>query len=187
MEIIKIIVNSTLKIGMITYLSKRIIELFFSRKVEQFKNDLEKENIKLRIRYGRLHTERAMVIKEFYKKMAGTFSSFQSLMQPLQLAGDITQEEEAKKAAKEANEMMNYFNENKIFFEEDLAKDIEELLKTIRLSWIDFTMSMELKKSGTKYTKEWHQAWKTISEQTPVIKYKIENKFREIIGINKKM
>jgi hypothetical protein len=184
MDFLKTFINTSLIIGAITYLAKRIIELFFSNKEKEFKNNLEKENIKLRIRYEKLHTERAIVIKEFYKKMVITYSSFESLMKPLQLAGEPSQEIKAKKGVQDANDMIDYFAQNKIFFEEDLTKDIEDLLKTFNSSWIDFSTSMDLKKSGTKYAKEWRDAWKTISEQSPVIKRKIENRFRKIIGID---
>jgi len=167
------------------YLIKKIAEQFFARDLEKFKSDLEKEAIQFKIRYEKLHSERAEVIKEVYKKIVRTNRSFHSLMNPMQWAGEPTEEEKGKKAASEINSLVDFYEENRIFFEEKLAGEIDELLKKFRDPWIQFDYSKYKTESKHKDVEEWNKAWKQISEDIPVIKKLIEKRFRDIIGIEK--
>ena len=104
-------------------------------------------------------------------------------MCPLQFAGEFVEEEKARLAVKEINELIDYYEENRIFFEEELAKEIDELLKKIKESWNQFKYSKDLKDGNGKDTREWNKAWKQISEDVPIVKKIIEKRFRDIIGI----
>jgi len=174
-----------LAIVAITWLAREIFNRMLSRDLEKFKADLEKQAVEFRIRYERLHSERVGVIKEVYKKIVSTYRSFHSLMNPLQLVGEPTQEEKGREAAKNANELINYYEENRIFFEEKLAEDVDSLLSGFRDAWNKFNYSIEARKVGEhkEALKEWNLAWNQIQKKVPDVKKQLENKFRNILGI----
>ena len=171
--------------GLIVWLIKQLFKQSFAKDIERFKADLSKEAIQFRIRYEKLHSERAEVIKEVYKRISRTYRAFRSYMCPLQLVGEPPEEEKCKKAVEEINALIDYYEENRIFFEEEVAKEIDSLLQKFREAWNQFDYSKY--KTGREHrdVEEWNKAWKKISEETPKTKELIENRFRRIIGIEK--
>lgn len=169
----------------VSWVIKKYFEKLFDKDLEKFKADLEKQSIEFRIRYEKLHSERIEVIKEVYKKIVKTYKSFSSLINPLQSVGEPTESEKGKDAAKNANDLSEYYEENRIFFEEKLAEEIDLLLSEFRKIWGEFQasrMSKEFKDHKTMLD-QWSNAWKQIQEQIPSVKKQLENKFRNILGI----
>ncbi len=169
--------------GFITWLLKQILRQSFVKDLERFKSDLSKEAIKFRIRYEKLHSERAEVIKEVYKKISRTYRAFRSYISPFQFSGDLPEEDKRKQAVDEFNSLNNYYEENRIFFEENIAKEIDDLLENFVETLNQFDYSKD--KTGGDYrdVKEWNKAWKKLTEDTSKIKKLIENEFRKMIGV----
>jgi len=166
------------------WLIREIFKQILSKDVEKFKNDLELKSIEFKIKYEKLHTERAEVIKEIYKKISKTFQSMHSYVNIAQWSGEPNQEQKAKNAAEMANDLVSYYEENKIFFEEEVDFEIDKLMKEFKEVWLTYSLSKSLKPHSDESMKEWDKAWKKINEDVPNVKKIIENKFRKIIGIN---
>jgi len=160
------------------------IKQLFAKDLEKFKYNLEKETISYKTKFEKLHTERALVIKEIYKKIVITQRAFISLTHPFQPAGSPSEEERAKDAAQKANELTFYFEENRIYFEEDLAIELNEFMKKLREIWYEFNQ-FEYERGNKPYRKieAWNKAWDKAEKDIPEIKKKIEKRFRTIIGI----
>jgi len=137
-EITKIIFSTGFIVAGIVYLGKILINQFFSKDLEKFKANIEKEEFSYRIKYEKLHVERAEVIKQIYKKMTKTYRSFHSFMAPFQMSDDLPEKEKGEIAAKNANEFTDYFEENKIFLEKELADKVDKLSITFRSAWHKF-------------------------------------------------
>ncbi len=169
----------------LVWLSREIFKQILNRDLEKFKLNLEKEAIEFKIRYERIHGERVEVIKEVYKKMSNTYDSFFSLMNFIQSSEEPPQEEKGKEAAEIANDLIKYYSQNKIFFSEELAKDIDNFLDELKKSWVEFLISV-INKNIKEYKESlrYHSsAWKKIEKDIPEIKKQLERKFRDIIGI----
>ena len=169
----------------LVWLIRKIFVHFFDKDLEKFKSDLEKEAIEYKIRYERLHSERVEVIKEVYKKISNTYNSFRSLMNPWQGVEEPTQEEKGRRATENANELIYYYEQNRIFFSEELAEDVDVLLSVFKSTWNKFNdsrISNSIRDEKTS-TKQWHEAWKQIEEETPKVKKQLENKFRNVLEI----
>lgn len=102
----------------------------------------------------------------------------------------MVEEELGKKAADEFNSLYVYYSENKIFFEEDLAKEIDALLQNFREVYLQFRFRKSLpeyvsdKRRKQKELDVSIKAWgKLNNNEIPQIKSLIETKFRKIIGI----
>lgn len=166
------------------WLARELFGQVLSKDLEKFKSSLEKEAIQFKIRYEKLHTERAEVIKELYRRLATAYGDLRTLMCPGQFAGEPPLEEKGKTAAKATNNLIAYYEENKIFFEESLATEIDNLLEIFKNSWYKFHTSQELRELREPGSaKRWHDAWKEISEEGLKVKRLIEDKFRNILGI----
>jgi len=166
------------------WLIKNILDQILKKDVANFKHELERQTIEFKIRYEKLHAERAEVIKEIYKKISKTFRSLHSYVNIAQWSGEPSQEEKAKAAAQSANELVEYYEENRIFLEEEVAIEIDTLMKEFKDVWLTYNLSKSLQPHSDESIKAWDKAWKKINEEVPNVKKIIENKFRKIIGIN---
>ncbi|MDP1760252.1 MAG: hypothetical protein Q8L01_02265, partial [Candidatus Woesebacteria bacterium] len=82
------------------------------------------------------------------------------------------------------NDFTNFYEENRIFIDENLAKEIDKLSDVLKKAWVEFEISRFNKTNQVSYVENWSKAWKIILEETPIVKNKIENEFRKILGIN---
>lgn len=186
-EFIKFLVTNTVTAVIIIFLGKQVIQIWFSKDLENFKSELEKEAIKLKIRYESLHTERAKVVKELYSKIINAEYNISSTIKPLQLAGEKPKEEKVKKSVKALKELINYFEQNKIFLDEALEKKVEKLVNVCADSWVDFSVAQILKEYQDKESiDKWRESWEKFKEEAPKARKEIIQEFREIIGIENK-
>lgn len=167
-------------VWLVKILSNQLLE----RDLERFKAELGKENKKFEIQYSNLYQERAQVIKEVYKKIEISSRALSDLVSPLQY--DVSEDAESKrhkKAAESINDLSEYFYQNEIFFEKELAEKISKLIKEFIAIWHDF----QIVKSGKPVnTEDWGTAWERVRDKIPNITAPIAADFRKIIGIEEK-
>lgn len=168
----------------VVLVARKFIDQLFSEKLEKFKSDLEKEVIRHKTTFETLHTERANVIKEVYKLISKTQRAFESLMKPLQEVGEPLQEEKIKLLVVEFNNFSNYYQENRLFFNEALVEEIDKLLQEFVDIWRQWNHVQYLRKTGEPNIEQWGQVWGSIRDKIPPIQKSIETKFRNIIGID---
>lgn len=165
-------------------MAKKIGEQLLSRDIEKFKSDLEKESFRFRTKFEKLHGDRAEVIKNLYTKIVDTEENLSSLMSPFQPAGTDPQEVKAKKSADSINDLISYFERNKIFLDEKTEKSISKIVEICRSAWYDFDLVRMLKEDQDKtYHKQWNEAWNKFKDQSPKTKHKVIQSFRQILGI----
>jgi len=183
-ELIKLLVTNTVIVGAVAWIGREVFKQLFSKDLEKFKLNLE-EALRFRVRYERLHTERAEVIKELYKRLFRAHDSMSTLTCPCQFAGEPPLEEKAKSAERAVNGLISYYEENKIFLEEDLSEEFDKLIEHLKNAWWEFQTSQELRGSGeTGSAERWYKAWEKVSKEgVPEVRRRIEDKFRGIIGI----
>lgn len=173
-----------------SWLIKKHLEKLLDKDLEKFKANLEKNAIEFKIRYEKLHGERVEVIKEVYKKIVRVSISLYTLIiiGPPQPGGESGKEIKKKAEIVENNmdDLRKYYEENRIFFDEEMAKDVDSLLDIFlkaKANFIAAGVSRMLRDPKTEYS-QWQDAWELIEKETPKIKEQLENKFRNIIGIN---
>ena len=185
LELLTLLGTNAAIVGAVAWLGREVSKQFFSKDLEKFKLNLEKESLRYRIRYERLHTERAEVIKELYKRLSRAHDSMSTLTCPGQFAGEPSIEEKAKTAEGAVNGLISYYEENKIFLEENLSEEFDRLIGHFKSAWREFQTSQELRGSEEPGSAErWYKAWEKVSkEEVPEVRKRIEDKFRGIIGI----
>ncbi|MDB4984106.1 MAG: hypothetical protein JWM20_285 [Patescibacteria group bacterium] len=165
------------------WLIKKIADHFFSNKLEQYRASLEKENEKFRITYEKLHAERADVIKNIYKKIATTHDSLLSVTSPLQLNGEDPISAKRAVFVKNANDLLVYFDENKIFFSKSLESKIDSLNTDFKLVWNKWASSQGGYTGNGHDIDKWHEAWAHAKNESSKVRVEIEDEFRQLIGI----
>ncbi|MCK4631789.1 MAG: hypothetical protein KAT79_00895 [candidate division Zixibacteria bacterium] len=172
----------------VAWLARALFSQMLNRDLERFKSDLEKDAIQYKIRYERLQTERVDVIKEVYKKIVQVHRSIRSLLNPFQYVGQPTEQEKVIEATNKNIDLISYFEENRVFFEEKLAEDIDSLLTKFNEIWMQFEGSRNAKRDDDfkDARQRSDKAWKQINEDVPIVKGQLENEFRGILGIENK-
>jgi len=188
MDVIKaffeMLAASSVVVAGAVWLIRKISERFFDRDLEKFKSSLEREAIQFRVRYEKLHTERAIVIKEIYKRIAKVHIILLSLTNPGKFTGEPPIAEQEKEAAEAINDLVEFYEENRVFLEESLGKEIDNLIRIIRDSWYTFQFSQQMRSTGeTGAGDKRFESWKLAKDEIPKVKRVIETKFRGILGI----
>jgi hypothetical protein len=168
-----------------SWIIRKLIDNFFSHKLEKFKAQLEKEHTRYQITYDKLHTERAVVIKETYQKLVDVYKAFHSYMNPMQLTGELTTEEKQKIAAEKANDFIIYFDRNRIFFEDAQSEKIDKLRDSLWDCWTSFGLSKDLREDRQRKDgiAMWQKVWDKLNTEIPQIKKEVEKEFQKIIGL----
>lgn len=160
------------------WVARRLIDNFFSKKIEEYKAQLEKENTKYKITYEKLHAERANVIKETYKKLIDVHDGLKSYM--------------IKKDQKDLEDLLvnlcnfnKYYDQNRIFLNEALAKKLDQIRDFCWGIYGNFGASvvMEKMKDYMAANKEYLKGIKKFMDDFPSLRENIEKEFRTLIGI----
>lgn len=102
-----------------------------------------------------------------------------------QPAGTKPENEKAKIAADDGNKLLDYYLQHKIYFDKETCKLTEDINEKFNKAWIDFQFKDQIKREKPA-DDLWTKSWKTITEEIPTIKEKLEDVFRGILGINSK-
>jgi hypothetical protein len=192
-EIIEFLGGATAISVTIGYLGRKAIEAFLQGRIESYKKNLERIASEHSIRFQRLHSERAEIIKEFYGKLAVLDDTLYSTLRPFQVVGEPELEEKVKKLSVQFNELREYFLPKRIFFENRLCELIDKILETAKGVFFDITTyPVDIKDTNYKYDrnllKERHEFWEYAREihkkEITSLKGKLEDEFRMLLGIN---
>ena len=87
-QIIEFLGGTAMFGGVIAYLGKIAIDAYVSGRVEAYKGELQRVTTEHSVRFQRLHSERAEVIKEFYGKFVQLDETLHSTLRAFQQAGE---------------------------------------------------------------------------------------------------
>ena len=203
---------ATLIISAITYLAKRIVEQLLSRDLEKFKSNLQSENEKARIQFEKeiesykadlnlayskqiqLYSRKSEIIEELYHKlvdlnfmMLDLTALFRNITGKDELAINAEEVERVNKAAEAGNVFFKFYAINKIYFEKDTCLLIENLQKQFRQSYSEYLFVQQFgAPQGEMNYRMAIQASDRVKEDLPKLMEKIEDDFRNTIGVIEK-
>lgn len=191
-EIIEFLGGASVFGAVIAYLGKVAIDAYVSGRVEAYKGELQRTTAEHSVRFQRLHSERADVIKDFYAKLAQLDEALASTLARFQAAVDMPLVEKVQALSKHFNETREYFVPRRIFFEESTCLLVEKILGLARGIFFDITAyQIDPKHPQYKYNpdilKDRHEFWekaRTSHESDFTnLKRKLEDEFRALLGI----
>lgn len=190
--------------GILAYLIKQLFAISINRDLEKFKSDLKLLTIEHQIKYSRLHSERAEILKNIYQKIVElqstvnqiiyirkTFPRTEDRVQQLQNLA-----EEFKLLTERVKEFSAYFELNKLFFNEVLCQLIDNLLERF---WNIYRLmnivppipdhpiykahNFSLEDFFVSENKEAISFLDMNNEEIPKLKQELENQFRNLMGV----
>lgn len=174
-----------------TYKNKLDEEL--SLKIEPLKSELNKQNISHQIQYSYLHQERAKVLIELYQKLQELYSAmanWTAIVQPVFEDAEKEREERAIRANTALLDFKNYFQLNKLFFNQTFCSSIEVLIKEYWDKAWDFGYKQQRVLEGKltreefrEYSKELSGISKELSQKIPPMIDEIEKICRGILNV----
>jgi len=163
-----LLVEGTLVVGALTWLTKKLVETWMSTRSEAFKVELEashrttleSHSQQLRAQHerdlrqfdaeirerdyaresvlDRLLDRQMEVAAVLYGLLEEAHSSLHSLMRPFQKAGEPDEDEKRKKAAEAANEFLRYYRKHKIFVTPQVCDLVDRVAGQMNDAWFQF-------------------------------------------------
>jgi hypothetical protein len=195
-DVAKTVGSTTVALAVVGYFLRGVFGQVLSRDLEKFKaglskeHDIEIERLRngLRIaasehetRFTRLHEARAEAIAELYKRLVRAQGAFDLYLNTVAFGADPDPAKE-EQAVKGMGELIGYFREKRIYFEEELCRDIDAAIEEHVNVWVRTGAYPIRMPDGPE---QWSKAALHFSEHFPPIRAKIERQFRELIGVQK--
>jgi hypothetical protein len=181
-QIIAITLTPVLVLGVLGFLMKILLQSGINRELERFKSELEIHRFQFQTRFSLIHERRMEILGEIYSHVDATERALSDLTNPTQWNDGHTREEKKQVAQSTGMNMTNYYNSKKIYLEEKLCTQIDQVLKLMNEAWIAFDMAQSTEPNEPNDKGLRILAWKNISEKLPPLKKSLETCFRQELG-----
>lgn len=194
----------SIALGLVAWIFRSLGSKYLEEKLELHKSELdknvrefqqkldleiEKERNKLKLefaKYSRIHEERLVIIKEFYKKMIDLHKAMKELTFFMWPSTGESKEERRKRVVDQTidcyENLKKYYLYEKIMFNEDTIKLIDELIEafseSLRLDTFEDRWGPEDKAMADSKK----EASDIVDNKIPKILSKLETDFRDQIG-----
>jgi len=166
-------------------LSKIVIKFWFGKDLEKFKADLLRVNSEHSVKFGKLHEERAIAIKDLYKRL-------NKLCEALNVCKSEYHIDTVKKVETVIIYIKDSFNsfsecylENKLYFDTDTDRLIHEVLELAGNTLFECEFlgeSYDVVQNVALDTLE--QRSSDLSKSVELLKTRLEARFKELLGVN---
>jgi len=161
--------------AVIAYIVRKLFTQLLDRDLEKFKSELRTTAFEREVRFSKLHERRAEVIAELYKLLVKTHAAFESLIKPFHFSNEPKQSESIEIAKKCGETFINYYTENKIYFNSTICKEIDDFNSNLIDAWTKYlTINSDGYRIDQEGIKQWRDSWNTIREKVPIIRSRIE-------------
>lgn len=212
-EILKMLgfysVGTAFIVTIIGYLAKQIISQVLNKDLEKFKNQLQSENDKAKLKFEKeiesyradlnlvyskqlqLYSKKSEVIEALYHRLIDLHDimlemtvSFRNITGKDEQTVQQEEFDRVNLAAQKGNDFFKFYSTNKIYFEKETCKLIEELQMKFKETHTDYSfrhtfglppieMTYEMaKKSGDR-----------VRDEIPKLMEKLEDDFRQTLGV----
>lgn len=172
-------------------------ELEINQETEKFKNELnlslEKHKSELNLIYtkaSKLHDKRLDHIAEIYSLLT-EFHDYMQLLIGMKNTTGMTEEEKTHEELKDlknseiaGNQFLKYYSKHKLYFELEICSNIEEIIKLLRESHVDFSFKYIFGIGSPEFEMDKIKGIsKNVREKVPELKKDLEKSFRELLGV----
>ncbi len=184
--------------GLLTWLIKQLGQNFIDKNLKAYekKLDHQSELFKQELSFlsqkaNRLHDKRIERIEEIYALLTDFHNDMQQLISWKIVTGmakeEIEQQEidNVNKANESGTKFLAYYTRNKLYFNDETCKLIEDIIKHLKGSHTDFTFKYIFQNIPAEmHYENVKNATEKIRETVPAIKVQLEANFRKIIGVD---
>ncbi|OGY44262.1 MAG: hypothetical protein A3J62_02930 [Candidatus Buchananbacteria bacterium RIFCSPHIGHO2_02_FULL_38_8] len=183
--------------GFFAWFLREYFKNLINKDLERFKHDLLVESTRFKVQYEKLHSDRAEVVKIIYQKIARVSGKIRRSVHNLRYEDRKEKNPKINEIADEFYDLVYYYEENALFFEEEIQKLFNPLLQLMFQMLTLFTFlsndpqMVKLVDSGEikedEMTKEEFESSSNglreeMDKSVNLLKQKLEEKFKNIIG-----
>ncbi len=191
-EIIQFLGGSAIFAAVFGYLGKAAIDAYLKGRLDQHKSDLDRLATEHSVRFQRLHSERADIIKEMYSHLAKMDEALTSCLKSFQHVGDMPLDEKVNSLPDLYSALLSYYVPRRIFFEQAVCKDVDAILEHFRTIYYEIT-AYPVDPTDPTYQHNrqallerrdfWEKARAMHSKEFSSAKRALEHAFRSTLGI----
>jgi len=145
--------------------------------------EIDRASFEHQTHFSWYHEKRMQVHAQVYRHLDITADRVRDLVSPMQFGTDDDRARRHRETNDQYNELVKAYFPDKIFLDEGLCAQLDEVIKTIRMALIDWGMSQS---EGFKQTKEglllWSEASRIMDKDVPAILKQLEKKFRSLVS-----
>jgi hypothetical protein len=149
--------------------------------IEKLKADLRAAAFEHETRFARLHERRVEILAELYKKLAITEDSFIDVLHPVQRGSKEDHNKRIRDAQVGAIKFFEFFNENRVFLDEDVCELIVTLREKLRRTSAGFAGAFGYE-DMTPNAQEWADTRKLFLAEVPPLRTQIDARVRKMLG-----
>jgi hypothetical protein len=174
------------------YIGKAAVEAYLKGRIAEHKADLDRIATEHSVRFQRLHSERADIIKDLYARLAKLDDALGSALKSFQHAGDMPLVDKVHSLPSLYNDLRDYYVPKRIFFAQDTCSSIDTILDHFREIFFDITAypvdptspEYQANRSALMERRDfWEKARKMHSNEFTAAKSGLEHSFRGLLGI----
>ena len=117
--------------GFFVWFLREYLKNWLDKDLEEYKYKLSIESERDKIKYEKLHTERAEIIKEFYKKIVVVIGEVNWLVEHLDYNDKTKEKSDKNPAISKFIELNNFYEINALYFESEIRKKAREMFKIL--------------------------------------------------------
>lgn len=151
--------------------------------IERLKSDLRADSFEHETRFAQLHETRAKIVAELYRLLVLAEDAISTPLGDIQPAEREDQERLFKEAGSKTSELMRFFEERRIYFDEGLCGLMDALTFNFQQAWLYGSPYGERTPEQREKTQRYLNA---LSESIPFIRRNIETLMREMLGVGMK-
>jgi len=212
-EILKMLgfftIGTSIIVSTIAFLGKKILDQFLKRDLEKFKNQLIVENEKAKLEFEKqvenykatlnlfnskqikLYSKQASIIETLYKyltdvhwKMLDMTALFRNVTGKDDQTISAEELDRVQVTAEAGNLFFEFYRNNKIYFSQETCELIESIQNQLRETHSDYSFKYLYGLPPSEMTYEMaKKANEKVREDIPKLLTKLENDFRECLGV----
>jgi hypothetical protein len=178
--------------GLLAFFGRKLFEQYLQKKLDDHRNQLQLILQEHKIRYSKLHSDRADVIRVLYEKLVIMEQSMRTYVFPAQFRGDLSRKDKKTKAGNAADDFFYYFYPNEVLFDDSICNLVNEMNKLYQNVWVHTTMyDNEVAQADLETHYEFDdgaveavmKAWETIDAKIPPLKDNLKIQLRKLLGV----
>ncbi len=191
-ELLQFLIGSSMFSGAFGWIGKAAVDAYLKGRLVEHKADLDRIATEHSVRFQRLHSERADIIKDLYARLARLDDALASVLKSIRDAGDTPLADKVCSLPVLYNDIRDYYVPKKVFFAQDTCASIDRILECFHEIFHDITTYPIDPKSDEYKAKrdalmERHEFWQKAREmhtkEFTTAKSALEQSFRGLLGI----
>ncbi len=200
--IIQLILTPTLIVGVLAFVMRELFKSYLSMDIERYKSELQSDleshkarlkaehdlkHFEFQTRFSLFHQQRAEIVKELYRLLKESELSISWIANPNQDNELLIRGRDL--AIESLNKLKLYTNKNRIFFSENICKELDDVCNTMENCLASFLHSHQRIEKGNLDFGEEHPmkilsgAMRDLESKVKPILKELERQFREILSV----